>query len=277
MTEPFSEAKTSARDSDYWKAVRPPIVFALVLLAVSSQPATALPACAKQTFEGSEFVACTFEVRKSRLALFYADQNNLPYGEFSAVAQDLATRDLRLRFAMNAGMYHDDRSPVGLLVVEGKQRAAINVANAGGNFFLKPNGIFYFDAQRAGILETSAFQKTRPTVRNATQSGPMLVINGQIHPKFGPASTSYNRRNGVGVSSDGSLATFAIADDLVNFHKFARFFRDRLGTPNALYLDGAISRLYAPESGRDDLGVRMGPIVGVIEERNVISNAQGQK
>ena len=32
----------------------------------------------------------------------------------------------------------------------------------------------------------------------------------------------------------------------VNFHDFGRLFRDRLGVPNALYLDGKVSRLHAP-------------------------------
>jgi len=49
----------------------------------------------------------------------------------------------------------------------------------------------------------------------------------------------------------------------VNFDTFGRLYRDALGLPDALYLDGKISRLYAPGLGRSDLGFAMGPIVGL--------------
>ena len=105
----------------------------------------------------------------------------------------------------------------------------------------------------------------RPDCRFATQSGPMLVIDGAICTRsFMPDSDITYIRNGVGVSADGSRAVFAISNDRVNFHAFARLFRDDLGLPHALYFDGNISRLYAPEIERDDIGFRMGPIVGVV-------------
>jgi uncharacterized protein YigE (DUF2233 family) len=91
----------------------------------------------------------------------------------------------------------------------------------------------------------------------------MLVIGGKIHPRFIPDSTSRKRRNGVGVRRDGT-AVFALSDGLVTFDRFARLFKDTLKTPNALYLDGTISRIHAPELGRSDPGVAMGPIVGVV-------------
>jgi uncharacterized protein YigE (DUF2233 family) len=57
---------------------------------------------------------------------------------------------------------------------------------------------------------------------------------------------------------------FAISDAAVNFETFARLFRDQLGLPDALYFDGKVSRLYAPELGRADIGFPMGPIVGLV-------------
>jgi uncharacterized protein YigE (DUF2233 family) len=91
----------------------------------------------------------------------------------------------------------------------------------------------------------------------------MLVINGKIHPRFVGSSDSLKRRNGVGVS-DANHVYFAISDGAVNFHSFARFFRDRLGCANALFLDGSISGLYAPELKRDDGWPPFGPIVGAV-------------
>ena len=91
----------------------------------------------------------------------------------------------------------------------------------------------------------------------------MLVIGGEIHPRFLPDSDSLKRRNGVGVTETGE-AVFVLSDSAVRFYDFATFFRDEMKTPNALYLDGTISRLYAPELDRNDPGAAMGPIVGVV-------------
>jgi uncharacterized protein YigE (DUF2233 family) len=92
----------------------------------------------------------------------------------------------------------------------------------------------------------------------------MLVIDGKLHPKFLKGSSFTNIRNGVGVSADGTRAVFVISDNRVNFYDFARYMRDGLGLMNALYFDGTISRVFAPEIGRDDLGLPMGPIVGLV-------------
>jgi uncharacterized protein YigE (DUF2233 family) len=103
-----------------------------------------------------------------------------------------------------------------------------------------------------------------PRCRFATQSGPMLVIDGALHPRFIPDSPSRYIRNGVGVSADGRRAYFVISQVRVNFAEFARMFRDALGTPQALYFDGNVSRLFAPDIGRRDMGFPMGPIVGTV-------------
>ena len=90
------------------------------------------------------------------------------------------------------------------------------------------------------------------------------MLNGEEHPQFKPSSVSLHVRNGVGVSADGQIAYFAISERAVNFDSFARFFRDGLNTPNALYFDGSISRLYAPELGRSGAGFQIGPMVGLV-------------
>ncbi|MCA3460144.1 MAG: phosphodiester glycosidase family protein, partial [Rhodobacter sp.] len=85
-----------------------------------------------------------------------------------------------------------------------------------------------------------------------------------LHPRFIPDSPSRYIRNGVGVSADGSRAYFVISQGRVNFAEFARLFRDALRTPQALYFDGNVSRLFAPDIGRRDMGFPMGPIVGTV-------------
>lgn len=92
----------------------------------------------------------------------------------------------------------------------------------------------------------------------------MLVIGGELHPRFLVDSDSRYIRNGVGVSADGRRAVFAISNRPVTFHEFGRLFRDELGLPEALYFDGSISRLYDRGARRSDWGTPMGPIVGLV-------------
>jgi prepilin-type processing-associated H-X9-DG protein len=90
----------------------------------------------------------------------------------------------------------------------------------------------------------------------------MLVIDGRLHPKILPTGASAKIRNGVCVR-DGTTAIFAIAEEPVTFYAFAMLFRDGLGCANALFLDGSVSSLYAPELGRDDELTPLGPMIGV--------------
>src|SRR5262249_39716599 len=163
-----------------------------------------------------------------------------------ALEADLADRGQHLLFAMNAGMYEADGTPVGLYVEGGLQLRSVNTANGPGNFHLKPNGVFFWKGTSAGVMETTRFVRARPAVDFATQSGPMLVIDGKLHPSFLPNSTSLKIRNGVGVKDSGQ-AIFAVSEQPVSFYGFATLFRDILGCANALYLDGSISTLFTAE------------------------------
>ena len=164
---------------------------------------------------------------------------------------------------MNGGMYHEDRSPVGLYVENGQELKRANTASGPGNFHLKPNGVFFVKGNTAGVTETSRYLKQRLRPDFATQSGPMLVINGQIHPKISEEGTSRKIRNGVGMR-DRHTAVFAISSRPVTFGAFARLFRDELGCENALFLDGSVSSLYAPSLNRSDGWLPMGPMIGAL-------------
>lgn len=235
---------------------------ALVVLALWPAMADAVD-CQDLLFQGQSFTTCAVDPATEDLRLFHADADGQVLGTFSAVNAQIAPA--QLGFAMNAGMYHDDRSPVGLYVEQGEQKMRV-VPNAGpGNFGMLPNGVLCLTDNSAQVIETRDYIKTNPDCRDATQSGPMLVIDGTLHPRFIDGGTSVYIRNGVGVTNDGQ-AIFAISNEPVNFHTFGRLFRDVLETPNALFLDGKVSRLYAPSIGRSDFGfVQMGPIVGVVD------------
>lgn len=100
-------------------------------------------------------------------------------------------------------------------------------------------------------------------MRIATQSGPLLVRNGVLHPAINAASTSRLLRNGVGISGDTVI--FVISEQPVNFYEIATYFRDELHCPDALYLDGVVSSLYSTDLQRNDSTVDLGPIIGVVQ------------
>lgn len=221
--------------------------------------------CEKLTHEDRRYTVCEVDASED-LRLFLNDGQGDLLGHFSSVNDTLAPEGKQLAFAMNAGMYHDDRSPVGHYVENGQEKMRV-IPNAGpGNFGLLPNGVFCIREGRADVFETLTFVDQAPRCRFATQSGPMLVIDGELHPRFLPDSTSRYIRNGVGTSADGTRTVFAISEDYVTFHEFGRLFRDVLETPNALFLDGNISRMYERASNRSDIGFSLGPIVGVVED-----------
>lgn len=214
--------------------------------------------------DGQGYMVCEVAAGAD-LRLFHTAPDGAVCGSFTRIDEVLATRGQALVFAMNAGMYHEDRAPVGLLVESGVIRSPIVTAKGPGNFGLLPNGVFCVrDDGRFAVIESRAFASAPPACMQATQSGPMLVIDGALHPRFLPDSDSRYVRNGVGVSADGTRAVFAVSDRAVTFHEFGRLFRDGLGLPQALYFDGQVSRLYAPGSGRNDWGLSMGPIVGLV-------------
>ena len=221
--------------------------------------------CRSVNHRGNPYVVCRFDARNDDIRLFYANESGEPYLQFDALAEAMQADGKDLIFAMNGGMYHEDRRPVGYLRDANGDKATVNTNEGPGNFHMKPNGVFWVDGGRAGISESQAYLNRGLDPEFATQSGPMLVIDGEIHPSINSSGTSRKRRNGVGVSRDGRIMHFAISDVPVTFHDFASLFRDRLDTPDALFLDGQVSRLYAPAISRDEPGLDLGPIVGVVE------------
>ena len=235
------------------------IVLSLLLLGALPGLSDAAE-CRKDQFRGVEYSVCKVDLLHDDLRLWHRRPDGAPYYSLGAVADAFGG----LVFAMNAGMYHPDREPVGLLVIDGKPTGRLITADGPGNFGLLPNGVFCWSDGKGRVVESRRFKRKKHACRFATQSGPMLVLGGRLHPKFLPGGKSKYVRNGVGVSQNGRWAWFAISHQRVNFYDFARFFRDRLKTPNALYLDGNVSRMYAPGIGRNDRGGLFGPIVGVV-------------
>ncbi|MFG6486063.1 phosphodiester glycosidase family protein [Roseateles sp. BYS78W] len=200
----------------------------------------------------------------ARLELFWQDDKGQPLRRLDRLAAWQKAQGKTLTFGMNAGMYHADAAPVGLLVIDGRELSPLNLADGQGNFFLKPNGVFFIDATGAHVADAADYAAAaHDGVRLATQSGPLLLKHGQIHPAFRPSSASRYIRNGV--CAQGGQVVFVISERPVTFHEFASFFLDELHCQDALYLDGAVSSLWSPRLGRNDHLHELGPLFGVTE------------
>lgn len=232
-----------------------------------SGAAVADAGCGTVSHEGLSHTVCEAEAGAGDVRLWLRDGEGAVFGSFERLSHHLEAQGQRLVFAMNAGMYHPDRQPVGLYVEDGQRETALVTSSGPGNFGMLPNGVFCVGEDRFAVIESRYFADAAPDCRHASQSGPLLVIDGSLHPRFLRESTSRYVRNGVGVSEDGRHAWFVISDQPVTFHEFARVFRDVLGASDALYFDGNVSRLHAPAIGRSDMGRRMGPIVGLAVPR----------
>lgn len=224
--------------------------------------------CGAKTAADRVFTACQVNLKAEQLELFWRDDAGRPFREFSALRDALQAKGRQLIFAVNAGMYQPNYSPVGLFVAGGRELVPLNHHVGSGNFSQQPNGVFLVEGSAARVITTDEYATEHPKPSLATQSGPMLVHNGEITTSavMSPTSTWRKIRNGVCAPSSDT-AVFAISDSPVTFYEFAGFFRDVLHCREALYLDGTISSLYAPSLHREDSGSEMGPILGVAAAR----------
>jgi prepilin-type processing-associated H-X9-DG protein len=229
--------------------------------------------CAQRVFEETRFTIC--EAKAGAVEIQTSDRAGQPYRTFTALAQALGPRAGKVAFAMNAGMFGEDGHAIGLLIEDGKQVHAINRREGGGNFHLMPNGVFLVrNNGGAEIVESAAFKPSKD-IAFATQSGPMLVIDGKLHRAFEPDGQSRYVRNAVGIGRDGT-PLFVISQEPVSFGKLARLFRDQLGARNALYFDGSVSSLWDPSDGRQDSFVPLGPMVVVFRDAESAPGREGR-
>lgn len=246
------------------------LLFLLIAACSSSQPengktaAPPPPACESATFEGAAFTHCTAVPGQNTIHMALGPKGGAPYRSLSQLAVNRPDKARAVAFAMNGGMFDNAGEPIGYYVEDGEKRHALNTNDGPGNFHMLPNGVFYGDADGRWAVRAStdfaAHVDHRPDF--GTQSGPMLVIGGKLHPRIDHDGVSKKLRNGVGVDAKGH-AHFVISDEPVSFGKLARYFRDELHCPNALFLDGSVSSLWDPDHGRVDGGPPLGPLIVV--------------
>jgi uncharacterized protein YigE (DUF2233 family) len=229
--------------------------------AAATSPAAS--ACRPVMFEETPLTHCIADPEQHRVRMVLGPTPAKPYRSLAALAADRPADTVPVAFAMNGGMYDAEGAPIGYYVEKGERLQRLNRADGPGNFHLKPNGVFFGTGREWAVLSSDEFYDTvekRPAF--ATQSGPMLVINGAMHDVFEHDGESKKIRNGVGVDQAGK-AHFVISEAPLSFGKLARYFRDELGTPNALFLDGSVSQLWDPARDRLGGGVPLGPLIVV--------------
>jgi uncharacterized protein YigE (DUF2233 family) len=199
------------------------------------------------------------------LQLFWKDPAGRRYGDFAALAAELPKKRQRLVFAANAGIFDSEHRPLGLHVENRRELRPLNQDSGEGNFFLKPNGVFYLtDDRLAGVTETAQYSTRRPNVVLAVQSGPMLLRNGKPHSAFAADSLNRRIRSGVGVDRAGNVV-FLLSRQPVTFMDMAGAFV-LLDCPDALYLDGQICQFWLPADGPPPSNGDFAGILGVVED-----------
>ena len=225
----------------------------LILLALQSLFLIFLPhsgycEASKHSYKDVSLTSYSIDLEKHDLRLFWKDESGKRFGNVGALENWANKQNSQITFATNAGIFDSWFAPTGLHIENGKTIKPINLDSGWGNFFLKPNGVFQIDASGAKIVRSEDF-KAISDIKLATQSGPLLVIDGKLHPAFKENSKNFRIRSGVGVKSNKEII-FAISNQQIRFYDFAMFFRQELKCNDALYLDGFISMMHIPASGR---------------------------
>lgn len=220
----------------------------------------------RQKKTDDQFVHYIVDTKKQVLKLYWKNDRQENFKSILNLKYWLDKNHKKLVFAMNAGMYKRDNSPQGLFIENQKQITPLDTASGNGNFYLKPNGVFYISIDNLPTICTTTNFINNGKVKYATQSGPMLVIDGHIHSAFKEGSTNLNVRNGVGILPDNKII-FAMSKKEINFYDFANYFKN-LGCKNALYLDGLVSRTYLPEQNWTQTNGNFGVIIGVTADQN---------
>lgn len=213
----------------------------------------------------SDFITYTVNPEKETVALFWKNNQNEIFGSIQQLKSELSNNQKELVFAMNGGMYKKDQSPQGLFIQKYVTQSPIDTADGNGNFYLKPNGVFYITSSKKAFVVSSEDFNPNKSIEFATQSGPMLVVDGSIHKAFNKNSTNLNIRNGVGILPNNEIL-FAMSTKEVNFYEFANFFK-RKGCKNALYLDGLVSRMYHPKAKWVQTDGNFGVIIGITKDK----------
>jgi uncharacterized protein YigE (DUF2233 family) len=259
-------------------------ILAFALIVPGQTPAQKAIVSREVKFENASFLVVDVDLQRAKLEMHWRNPAGKPFLNFQALEDYLTAKGQRLLAVMNAGIFDTASQPLGLHIERGQILRRLNSRRSGyGNFYLQPNGVFYLEktasGTRARLQTTIAFERDHPSIRElgsntqileATQSGPMLVVDGKLNTAFKADSANRLIRNAIGVPSRSTGASsrvvLVLTETPVNFHTLARFMRDQLECKDALYLDGNISNLYVPGSNQNTSSISdFGGMITVLE------------
>jgi uncharacterized protein YigE (DUF2233 family) len=206
------------------------------------------------------------DLRRAEVRMLWKDASGAPFRSPAAVERWARAAGLRLLAVSNAGIFDKDRTPTGLHVERGRTLDALNTRAGTGNFYLQPNAVFaVLRDGTARIVPTSRAGALRGRMREATQSGPALVLGGRIHPKFSPlpGGTPLNRTAVAVCGPREIVLAHTVAGTGITLYELARVLRDRAGCPDALFLDGNETALLHVGGGAPDGGAEFVGFIGV--------------
>jgi uncharacterized protein YigE (DUF2233 family) len=206
---------------------------------------------------GTRFDVVVADLSRVDLRLLRQDEQGRPLETFDTLERFLKRQGSPLLAATNAGIFEPGRVPTGLFVQDGRTLTALNSRQGQGNFYWQPNGVFFITQEgRAGVVATSDYAKLSKDVRQATQSGPLLVSGGVMNPTLAGSNSGYTR-SGVGLDAKAPDRVYLVLSrGKVPVRALAEVFQSQLGCTDALYLDGDISRFHPPalQGGNTDTG-----------------------
>jgi uncharacterized protein YigE (DUF2233 family) len=199
------------------------------------------------THQQATYVVLRVDLRVALVKTLWKNSAGVPYSSLDEAYRQIGGDLLALT---NAGIYSEGHTPEGLHVEGGVTLSPLNLNGGEGNFYSRPNGVFYVADNGAEIIEAEKFNllSGQAGVREATQSGPLLVIDGEVNQSLRPDSQSLYVRNGIGVKSPDEVY-IVISVGEVKLYDFAAVFKEQLHCRDALYLDGCVSQMYLPVRG----------------------------
>jgi len=219
----------------------------------------------KILFKGTEYDALIINLEEANIQLYYKKSSGKRFENFGNLKNYLQNKGQQLIFATNAGIFEPGFQPEGLYVENGVELRPLNLKKGKGNFYLQPNGVFFLtNYKTANIISSEQYPNVKKVVKFATQSGPLLVMDGKINPQFSAKSKSRYIRNGVGLIHKNQIVIL-ISNQAVSLHEFARVFKEFYQCPKALYLDGAISEMYLPVFKRYESKGNFGAMIGIVK------------
>ncbi len=258
------------------------------LVAAADRASSAVD-CVSQKSGAATYDICTIAAAGiPALEVFWLDGAGTVWGDMPTLSAALAEKGRRLVFATNAGIFQADKTltPRGLLVAKGQVLHGIELADTDergnkGNFYDKPNGIFWTAVGKAHITDTSEFERLKPTADIATQSGPLLVLNRKLRNGIDRMRGSHFSRNAVCIAED-KQTRFVLTRDAITMADFGIYLRDGLNCVDALYLDGCGSILHAVDLGRSDKGnclrggqlAKAGAILGIAVDSKTLERGK---